>query len=225
MSNFISNLGYRTRKSIDDIGYAARLFVSLVGALPRLLKRPRLITDQIFFIGNKSLVIICVSGLFVGFVLGLQGYYILVRYGSEQALGVLVALALTRELGPVVTALLYAGRAGTSLTAEIGLMKAGEQLAAMDMMAVNPVKRILAPRICSAVYWGVYLHADSGDTLQCGRSHWRIYCRRCTDWCGRRSVLVANAGRCRYLERYRQWCYQKPGFRIRGNIHGSVPGI
>lgn len=145
MSNFISNLGYRTRKSIDDIGYAARLFVSLVGALPRLLKRPRLITDQIFFIGNKSLVIICVSDLFVGFVLGLQGYYILVRYGSEQALGVLVALALTRELGPVVTALLYAGRAGTSLTAEIGLMKAGEQLAAMDMMAVNPVKRILAP--------------------------------------------------------------------------------
>ena len=85
------------RDSIDDIGYATRLFLSLIRALPQLLKRPRLITDQTFFIGNKSLVIICVSGLFVGFVLGLQGYYILVRYGSEQALGVLVALALTRE--------------------------------------------------------------------------------------------------------------------------------
>ncbi len=151
MSNFVSNLGFKTRKSINDIGYATRLFLSLIRSLPSVLKRPRLITDQVFFIGNKSLIIIGVSGLFVGFVLGLQGYYILVRYGSEQALGVLVALALTRELGPVVTALLYAGRAGTSLTAEIGLMKAGEQLSAMDMMAVNPIKRILAPRFWAGV--------------------------------------------------------------------------
>ncbi len=147
--NVLSELGYKTRQVIADIGYATRLFLSVIQAFFRLLARPRLITDQIFFIGNKSLIIICVSGLFVGFVLGLQGYYVLVRYGSEQALGILVALALTRELGPVVTALLFAGRAGTSLTAEIGLMKAGEQLTAMEMMAVNPVKRILAPR-----FWG-----------------------------------------------------------------------
>ena len=91
------------------------------------------------------------SGLFVGFVLGLQGYYTLNKYGSEQALGLLVALSLTRELGPVVTALLFAGRAGTSLTAEIGLMKAGEQLSAMEMMAVNPLQRVLAPRFWAGV--------------------------------------------------------------------------
>lgn len=149
--NALSELGYRTRQVIADIGYATRLFLAVVRAFSRVLARPRLIIDQIFFIGNKSFIIICVSGLFVGFVLGLQGYYVLVRYGSEQALGILVALALTRELGPVVTALLFAGRAGTSLTAEIGLMKAGEQLTAMEMMAVNPVRRILAPRFWAGV--------------------------------------------------------------------------
>jgi phospholipid/cholesterol/gamma-HCH transport system permease protein len=96
-------------------------------------------------------VIIAISGLFVGFVLGYQGYYTLNRYGSEEALGLLVALSLVRELGPVVTALLFAGRAGTSLTAEIGLMKAGEQLAAMEMMAVNPLQRVVAPRFIAGV--------------------------------------------------------------------------
>jgi phospholipid/cholesterol/gamma-HCH transport system permease protein len=123
----------------------------VLGASGGLLRRFRLVTDQIHFIGNYSLVIISVSGLFVGFVLGLQGYYTLNKYGSEQALGLLVALSLTRELGPVVTALLFAGRAGTSLTAEIGLMKAGEQLAAMEMMAVNPLQRVLAPRFWAGV--------------------------------------------------------------------------
>jgi phospholipid/cholesterol/gamma-HCH transport system permease protein len=92
-----------------------------------------------------------VSGLFVGMVLGLQGYYTLSQFGAEQKLGQLVALSLLRELGPVVTALLFAGRAGTSLTAEIGLMKAGEQLSAMEMMAVNPVQRVLAPRFWAGV--------------------------------------------------------------------------
>ena len=96
------------------------------------------VVQQIHFIGNYSLLIIAVSGLFVGFVLGLQGYYVLVTYGSEQALGTMVALSLVRELGPAVTALLFAGRAGTALTAEIGLMRAGEQLAAMEMMGVDP---------------------------------------------------------------------------------------
>ena len=107
--------------------------------------------DQIHFLGNYSLAIIMVSGLFVGFVLGLQGYYTLQRYGSSEALGLLVALSLVRELGPVMTALLYAGRAGASLTAEIGLMRSGEQLLAMEMMAVDPVRRVLAPRFVAGV--------------------------------------------------------------------------
>jgi phospholipid/cholesterol/gamma-HCH transport system permease protein len=115
------------------------------------MRRFGLVRDQIHFLGNYSLAIIAVSGLFVGFVLGLQGYYTLQRYGSTEALGLLVALTLVRELGPVVTALLFAGRAGTSLTAEIGLMKAGEQLSAMEMMAVDPVRRVLAPRFWAGV--------------------------------------------------------------------------
>jgi phospholipid/cholesterol/gamma-HCH transport system permease protein len=110
------------------------------------------VRDQIHFLGNYSLSIIAVSGLFVGFVFGLQGYYTLQRYGSAEALGLLVTLSLVRELGPVVTALLFAGRAGTSLTAEIGLMKAGEQLSVMEMMAVDPVQRILAPRFWAGVF-------------------------------------------------------------------------
>ena len=110
-----------------------------------------LLVEQLHFIGNYSMVIITLSGLFVGMVLGLQGYYTLNKYGAEQSLGLLVALGLTRELGPVITALLFAGRAGTSLTAEIGLMKAGEQLSAMEMMAVNPIQRVLAPRFWAGV--------------------------------------------------------------------------
>lgn len=142
----ISRLGHAARMWLVGLGLAFRtLWAILISGLG-LWKRPRLITTQLHFIGNYSLVIILVSGLFVGFVLAYQGYYTLNRYGSEEALGLLVALSLARELGPVVTALLFAGRAGTSLTAEIGLMKAGEQLAAMEMMAVNPIQRVLAPR-------------------------------------------------------------------------------
>lgn len=144
-----SRLGRLVREQIADVGYATRLFIRLCLLMPRAFRRPRLIAEQIHFLGNHSLAIIVVSGLFVGFVLGLQGYYILQRYGSSEALGLMVALSLVRELGPVVAALLFAGRAGTSLTAGIGLMKAGEQLAAMEMMAVDPVQRVLAPR-----FWG-----------------------------------------------------------------------
>jgi phospholipid/cholesterol/gamma-HCH transport system permease protein len=147
----ITSLGRWVRELVVHVGFATRMFFSLLCAPAVLLRRPRLVTDQIHFIGNYSLVIIAVSGLFVGFVLGLQGYYTLNKYGSEQALGLLVALSLTRELGPVVTALLFAGRAGTSLTAEIGLMKAGEQLSAMEMMAVNPLQRVIAPRFWAGV--------------------------------------------------------------------------
>ncbi len=133
-------------RQLAALGKRARL-LGLAGACcPPTLAGFGLVGDQVHFLGNYSLAIIGVSGLFVGFVLGLQGYYTLQRYGSAEALGLLVALSLLRELGPVVTALLFAGRAGTALTAEIGLMKAGEQLAAMEMMAVSPVRRILAPR-------------------------------------------------------------------------------
>ncbi len=118
---------------------------------PEALRRPALVRDQVHFLGNYSLAIITVSGLFVGFVLALQGYYTLQDFGSTEALGQLVALSLLRELGPVITALLFAGRAGTSLTAEIGLMRAGEQLSAMEMMAVDPVRRILVPRFWAGV--------------------------------------------------------------------------
>ena len=144
-----SDVGYAVRCKLADIGMGARLFVRLLGLIGATLRRPGLLRDQIHFLGNYSLSIIAMSGLFVGFVLALQGHNVLQRYGSANALGLVVTLGLVRELGPVVTALLFAGRAGTSLTAEIGLMRAGEQLSAMEMMAVDPVRRILAPR-----FWG-----------------------------------------------------------------------
>ena len=147
----ITRLGAYVRLSIAGVGHASLMFMTLIRRSLGLWKRFRLVSDQVFFLGNYSFVIIAVSGLFVGFVLGLQGYYTLNRYGSEQALGLLVALSLTRELGPVVTALLFAGRAGTSLTAEIGLLKAGEQLSAMEMMAVDPLSRVIAPRFWAGV--------------------------------------------------------------------------
>ncbi len=146
-----ADLGFATRTWLADLGAGTRLFLQLLRHAGASLRRFGLVRDQIHFLGNYSLSIIAVSGLFVGFVLGLQGYYTLQRYGSSDALGLLVALSLVRELGPVVSALLFAGRAGTALTAEIGLMKAGEQLAAMEMMAVDPVRRILAPRFWAGV--------------------------------------------------------------------------
>jgi phospholipid/cholesterol/gamma-HCH transport system permease protein len=135
-----SDVGFAVRCKLADVGMGARLFWRLIGLFGASMRRFSLVRDQVHFLGNYSLAIITVSGLFVGFVLALQGYYTLQDFGSTEALG---------ELGPVVTALLFAGRAGTSLTAEIGLMGAGEQLSAMEMMAVDPVRRILAPR-----FWG-----------------------------------------------------------------------
>lgn len=148
---FIANLGFAVRSYLAGLGLGARLFIRLVGLFGSNMRRFGLVRDQVHFLGNYSLAIIAVSGLFVGFVLSLQGYYILQRYGSAEALGLMVALSLLRELGPVVAALLFAGRAGTALTAEIGLMKAGEQLSAMEMMAVDPVQRVLAPRFWAGV--------------------------------------------------------------------------
>lgn len=147
-----ADVGFTTRRLLANMGYAARLFVRLLWSWGATMRRFALVRDQIHFLGNYSLAIIAISGLFVGFVFGLQGYYTLQRYGSSEALGLLVTLSLVRELGPVVTALLFAGRAGTSLTAEIGLMKAGEQISVMEMMAVDPIQRVLAPRFWAGVF-------------------------------------------------------------------------
>ena len=146
MTNPLAFIGGYVLDMFARVGVVTRSFLGLTAKAPGALRRPALISEQIHFIGNYSLLIITVSGLFVGMVLALQGYYTLSQFGASEKLGQLVALSLLRELGPVVTALLFAGRAGTSLTAEIGLMKAGEQLTAMEMMAVNPIQRVLAPR-------------------------------------------------------------------------------
>lgn len=145
----VRRLGHAVVERVWRLGFAARFFAALLMQSGTSFRRLHLTLREIYVSGVLSLLIIVVSGLFVGLVLGLQGYETLQRYGSTEALGVLVALSLTRELGPVVAALLFASRAGSAVTAEIGLMKATEQLKAMDMMAVDPVARVVAPR-----FWG-----------------------------------------------------------------------
>jgi len=149
--NGIAALGARALRVLQGWGHGALFFLGLLRVLPQALRRFGLVVVQMHAIGNRSLVIILASGLAVGFVLALQMYYALVNYGATESLGLVVNLTLVRELGPVVTALLFAGRAGTSLTAEIGLMKAGEQLAAMELMAIDPRARVLAPRFLAGV--------------------------------------------------------------------------
>ena len=151
MTNPFTFVGARTIEVLRALGHHAYFFVALLRSIPTALRRPLLVIQQVHAIGNLSLLIIMASGLAVGFVLALQSYYALVTYGASESLGLLVNLSLVRELGPVVTALLFAGRAGTSLTAEIGLMKAGEQLAAMEMMAIDPKSRVLAPRFLGGI--------------------------------------------------------------------------
>jgi phospholipid/cholesterol/gamma-HCH transport system permease protein len=136
---------------IERLGRAHLFLFRLLIPLPGLIPRPGLVLQQVFSVGVLTLVIIVVSGLFVGMVLGLQGYNTLVDFGAEESLGVVVALSLVRELGPVVSALLFAGRAGSALTAEIGLMKATEQLSGMEMMAVDPMARVVAPRFVAGL--------------------------------------------------------------------------
>jgi phospholipid/cholesterol/gamma-HCH transport system permease protein len=147
----LRGIGRATREAIWRLGFAARFLGLTITHSATCLRRPRLVVREVYFTGVLSLIIILVSGLFVGMVLGFQGYQTLVTYGSESALGVLVALSLVRELGPVVSALLFASRAGSAVTAEIGLMKATEQLAAMEMMAVDPIARVIAPRFWAGV--------------------------------------------------------------------------
>lgn len=147
----IRNIGHRVIDAVWRIGTASRFFFLTLVYSGSSFRRFRLIIKELFSTGVMSLIIIIVAGLFVGMVLGLQGYETLKRYGSESALGTLVALSLVRELGPVVAALLFASRAGSAMTAEIGLMKATEQISAMEMMAVNPIARIVAPRFWAGV--------------------------------------------------------------------------
>jgi phospholipid/cholesterol/gamma-HCH transport system permease protein len=142
----LQRLGRWALRLFNRLGRATLFLLRLLGALVALARRPSLIVRQLFSVGVLSLPIIAMSGLFVGMVLGLQGYANLVDFGATSTLGTVVALSLVRELGPVLTALLYAARAGSALTAEIGLMKATEQLASMQMMAVDPFARVFAPR-------------------------------------------------------------------------------
>lgn len=149
LSRVLIGLGRQITGRIWRLGYAARFFLAILVSSGTSFRRLHLTIREIYFTGVLSLIIILVSGLFVGMVLGLQGYDTLQRYGSTEALGVLVSLSLVRELGPVVAALLFASRAGSAITAEIGLMKATEQLSAMEMMAIDPIARVVAPR-----FWG-----------------------------------------------------------------------
>lgn len=137
---------------LQGLGRAQFFLLSIIGAIPAALLRPRLLAQQVYAVGVMSLIIIVISGSFVGMVLALQGYRTLVDFGASESLGVFVAVVIVRELGPVVTALLFAGRAGSALAAEIGLMKATDQLSGMEMMAVDPIKRVIAPRFIAGVF-------------------------------------------------------------------------
>lgn len=142
----IQLLGRNTLALISGLGRAVIVLLSALLHIPNVRKGTPLLLQQLYSVGVMSLIIIIVSGGFIGMVLALQGYTILVAYGAEASLGPMVALSLLRELGPVVAALLFAGRAGSALTAEIGLMKATEQLSSLEMMAVDPLRRVIAPR-------------------------------------------------------------------------------
>jgi phospholipid/cholesterol/gamma-HCH transport system permease protein len=151
MIDFLQRVGAKTIGINERLGRGSLFLWHVLGGFPGLLPRFRLVTQQMYSVGVLSLLIIAVAGLFVGMVLALQGYNTLVDFGATESLGVMVALSLVRELGPVVAGLLFAGRAGSALTAEIGLMKATEQLSAMEMMAVDPLHRIVAPRFMAGI--------------------------------------------------------------------------
>ena len=150
MINFIANLGAGLLGKLVSMGEALLMLLQAIIVKPKTSSFPRLI-QQLYIVGAQSLIIMLVSALFIGMVLGLQGYTLLAAYGSEQAVGQMVALTLVRELSPVVAALLFAGRAGSALTAEIGLMKATEQLASLEMFGIDPLHRIIAPRFWAGI--------------------------------------------------------------------------
>ncbi|MGR9053433.1 MAG: lipid asymmetry maintenance ABC transporter permease subunit MlaE [Gammaproteobacteria bacterium] len=146
MLDFFRILGGATRSSFAKVGRGTFFLLHILSGIGDVTIRPRLLLNQMYSVGVLTFMIVSISGLFVGMVLGLQGFNTLSDFGSEEALGIMVAASLVRELGPVVSALLFAGRAGSALTAEIGLMKATEQLSGMEMMAVDPINRIISPR-------------------------------------------------------------------------------
>ena len=148
--NAIASLGRRVIQSVQGVGVATIMLLQILFSMPTWLG-VKLFVYQMYRVGVMSILIISVSGLFIGLVLGLQGYSILVNIGSEAMLGTMVSLTLLRELAPVVAALLFAGRAGSALTAEIGLMKATEQLSSMEMIGVDPLKRIVSPRLWAGI--------------------------------------------------------------------------
>jgi phospholipid/cholesterol/gamma-HCH transport system permease protein len=151
MLEWIRQLGRGGFGFFEKLGRSNLFILKTLAGSPSVLRRPHLLIAQLLSVGVLSLLLIGISGLFVGMVLALQGYNTLVDFGAEESLGVVVALSIVRELGPVVTALLFAGRAGSALTAEIGLMKATEQLSGMEMMAVDPIHRVIAPRFLAGV--------------------------------------------------------------------------
>lgn len=151
MLHFIQRIGSQTIASFSKIGRGSFFLSHILYCIPSITLRPRLLINQLYSVGVLSFLIITISGLFVGMVLALQGFYTLSDFGAEASLGVMVAASLVRELGPVVSALLFAGRAGSALTAEIGLMKATEQLSGMEMMAVDPIQRIITPRFLAGI--------------------------------------------------------------------------
>jgi len=221
MSGPLQGLGARTLEGLARLGRAGGFLLPLLAAVPAQFLAPRRLAKQVFSVGVLSLVIILVSGLFVGMVLGLQGYNTLVDFGSESSLGIVVALSLVRELGPVLSALLFAGRAGSALTAEIGLMKATEQLSALEMMAVDPFRRVLAPRwlagfislpLLAAVFSAVgILGGYRGRGEAAGT--------------GPRAVLVAHGKRRRFLRRHPERRHQERGVRRRGDLDCGVRGL
>lgn len=152
MMSYIQSLGRYGIQMLQEYGKAGLLLYRVLFHTPNVRKGFPLVVQQIYAEGVLSLLIILVSGLFIGMVVALQGYHTLAKFGATQELGPLVALSVARELGPVVTALLFAGRAGSALTAEIGLMKATEQLSSMEMMAVDPIRRVISPRL-----WGGFI--------------------------------------------------------------------
>ena len=149
--NWVRTVGSTSLDIVERLGFAVIFLWRCIVRLPRVIGRPRIVVQQLYSVGVLTVVITIVAGAFVGMVLGFQGYYTLVDFGAESSLGLVVALSLTRELGPVLSALLFTGRAGSALTAEIGLMKTTEQLAALEMMAVNPIQRVIAPRLLAGI--------------------------------------------------------------------------
>lgn len=151
MIDFLERLGMRTHATLQAFGQSGFFLCKIIFHRPILHRLWPALSDQLYFIGVLSFLIIVVSALFIGMVVGLQGYHTLQKFGADSELGQLLALSITRELGPVITALLFAGRAGSALTAELGLMKATEQLASMDMMGIDPLKRVVYPRFLAGI--------------------------------------------------------------------------